>query len=228
MTRQMILNWCEAHSNLKQAIENNVTQPFDVMDTGKGWTYVTFLKPGAVASDILFDVSRLEQVARDNGFFLSADVVGQHNKVVLSSSGDGLGSSAQLFALVTFLKEYATRYADAKRFPDHWFYGKLGGIYDRPEKGRVLAMYSKNDDSLLEIYQSVEALAKELSTKGFHFSVRLSNGLSAIPRMLHGFDDPEYRRSGATHYRITDPVRFENLIAQAREDYSRYLFTKEP
>ena len=228
MTRQMILNWCEAHANLKIAVENNVTQAFDVLDTGKGWTYVTFLKPGANASDILFDVSRLEQVARDNGFFLPADVVGQHNKVVLSAQGEGLGTSAQLFALFTFLQRYAERFADATRFPDHWFYGQMGGIYDRAEKGRVLALYSRDDDALMEIHQSVEALAKEMSVMGTHFSVRLSNGLSAIPRMLHGFDDPDYRRSGATHYRITDPVRFEHLIDQARQDYTRYLFTKEP
>lgn len=227
MKRQLIVNWSDAHTNLKKAIEEKVASPLDVLDTGKGWSYVTFLKPGTLAEDILYDVSQLEQTARDNGFFLPAEVVRQHNKVVVSTLGEGLGGSAQLFHLHAFLTAYAQRFADPKRHPNHWFYGKFGGMYDRTAKGRVLAMYSRDDDALLEIHESVEALARELDSVGMHFSVRLSNGLSAIPRMLHGFDDPEYRRSGATMYRITDPTRFEHLLDQARQDYSRYLFTQK-
>jgi hypothetical protein len=44
--------------------------------------------------------------------------------------------------------------------------------------------------------------------------------------MLHGFDDPEYRRSGTKDYRITDPARFTILLEQAQQDHDMYLFDK--
>jgi hypothetical protein len=42
--------------------------------------------------------------------------------------------------------------------------------------------------------------------------------------MLHGFDDPDYRRSGVRHYKITDPNQFAVLLNQARHDYGMYPF----
>ena len=89
-----------------------------------------------------------------------------------------------------------------------------------------MALYSRNDDALLEIYESLEKFISEIPVKGFSLDLRFSNGLSALPRMLHGFDDPEYRRSGTKDYRITDPARFKILLEQAQQDHDMYLFEK--
>ena len=77
-------------------------------------------------------------------------------------------------------------------------------------------------DDLRVRYGGIEAV------KGITFEHRLTNGLSAIPRMLHGFDDPSYREAGGDFFRISDPARFSVLLEQARNDYSNYLFDKRP
>jgi hypothetical protein len=223
MKRQMILNWNEAHHGVNQAIEAKVESPWDLPDTGKGWTYVTFCPPGTDPQGVLFDIDQLEELAKNNGYHLSADVVAQHNKLVVTAIADS--PSSQLFGLVRLLEAYGKRYADTSKHPDHTFYGKLGGQYDRAEKGRVLAIYARDDEALLAISEAFEALVETVVVPGVTFTTRLANGLSAMPRMLHGFDDPTYRGSGVTVFRITDPTRFEVLLDQARADYPNYQFT---
>ena len=165
-------------------------------------------------------------MADRRGAIIPGEVVLQHNKVVITASSPG-GPSASLLGLTMFLEAYAKRFADQDKFPDHGFYGKLGGFYDRAEKGRVLAIYGRGDDALLAVYEGIEAVMADLHVRGVRFDVRLSNGLSAIPRLLQGFDDPELRKAGVTHYRIVDPNGFSVLLDQARADHPKYLFSRD-
>lgn len=223
MKRRLILNWSEEHKGVRDAIEAKAEAPWELPETGKGWTYVTFCPPGTDPQRVLFDIDRLEAVAKDNGYHLPAEVVAQHNKLVVTAVADT--PSAQLFGLVRLLEAYAAAHADTGRNPHHAFYGKVGGQYDRLEKGRVLAIYARDDESLLAISEAMEALIARVRVPGVQFKTRLANGLSAMPRMLQGFDDPTYRGSGVTIFRITDPNRFAVLLDQARADYPNYPFT---
>jgi hypothetical protein len=222
--RRLLFNWWAAHDDLKQSIENS--NPGDDLEIGneKGWTYLTFFPKGSRNKDVLYDIDQILKLAQDNNYYLPHDVVMQHNKVVLTVFQEDANPVSPLAGIYPLVASFAARFDDAQRYPSHGFYGKFGGIYERPEKGRVLAVYSRNDDALLVIYESLEKLISEIRVKGFRFDLGFSNGLSAIPRMLHGFNDPEYRDSGAKHYRITDPARFAILLDQARKDYEMYPF----
>lgn len=222
MKRRLVLNWHESHAAVKEALEAKQEAPWGLPDTGKGWTYVTFAPPGTKPDDVLFDLDGLEAVARDLGYHLPAEVVAQHNKLVVVAHAES--TSAQVFGLVRLLQEYGDRYADTDRFPGHGFFGKVGGQYDRAEKGRVLAVYARGDDPLLTVTEAFEALARDVRVPGVTFATRLANGLSAVPRLLQGFDDPAYRATGATFHRITDPAGFDTLLAQVRADYGSYRF----
>lgn len=224
--RELILNWSPAHKALREAIENKVTNPMEVGETGKGWTYITFCRPGLNPKQLLFDVDRLEALARENHFYLPGDVVRQHNKVVVSAMAPGAGPSVQLFGLYRLLDAFAGRYADYRVYPNYDFYGKLGGLWERTEKGRVLVMYGRGDDELLEICETMEHLVRDIEVHGVLFGVRLSNGLSAIPRILDGFHDPEYVKSGVDYFRVTDPAIFDEVLNEARKDYPNYLFSQ--
>ena len=224
--RDLILNWSDAHLAVKKAIDDQVASLLEVGETGKGWTYLTFCRPGTNPRDLLFDVDRLGTLARENHFYLPGEVVRQHNKVVVSAASPAMGPSAQLFGLYRFLEAFGKKFADVKRHPSHDFYGKMGGLYDRAEKGRVLVIYAPGDEALLQICESIEQLAAELEVPGVRFAVRLSNGLSAIPRLLDGFHDPEYVKTGAEFYRVTDPGQFTELLDEARKDYPNYLFRR--
>jgi hypothetical protein len=224
MRRDLVINWAKCHEALKLALNNGVKSPFEVMDTDKGWSYVTFFQPGTTPSRVLFNIDNLEDTAQSNGFFLPWEVVATHNKVVVTAVSELPSPSAQLFGLHRVMEAYAALYANPSKHPQHSFYGKLGGCYDRPEKGRVLVIYSTGDDALLQIEESLQGLLPKLGVRGVEFSIRLANGLSDIPRMLQGFDDPLYRSSGTNMYRITDPAKFSVLLNQARHDYAHYLF----
>ncbi len=224
MRRELVVNWSEEHWNIKAEIERKTENPFEVGDTGKGWSYVTFFSHGTTPSGVLFDLERLETVALDNGYFLPWEVLSQHNKLVVTAHTDMAGPSAQLFSLYMLLEAYASRFDSVKKFPELGFYGKMGGFFERPEKGRVLCIYGTSDDSLLLISEAMENLLKKWSLKGVRFDCHLSNGLSDIPRMLDGFNDPDYRAAGVNYFRITDPNRFAGLIEQARRDYGNYMF----
>jgi hypothetical protein len=221
--RRLLINWSETHDGMRRLIENNELYG-GTTENNKGWSYVTFLHEEVHANNILYDVNRLFELAKDNSYYLPREVVVQHNKVVVIAYPDGESPASPLIGLYHLLSSYVIRFSDARKYPCHGFYGKLGGIYERPEKGRVLAIYSENDDALLDIHESIERLTTEAPLQGIRFDMRFSNGLSAIPRMLHGFDDPDYRRSGARHYKITDPDLFTVLLNQARHDYDRYPF----
>ncbi|MHB9097206.1 MAG: hypothetical protein ACYC5X_05225 [Syntrophales bacterium] len=222
--RKLLLNWCAAHGDLKQWIEDS--QPGDGREigSGAGWTYVTFFPEGTKNNEVLYDIDQVLQLARNNNYHLPHEVVVQHNKIVLTAYQEGEPPTSPLVGIFPLVASFAARFDDTQRYPAHGFYGKLGGIYERPEKGRILALYSRNDDALLVIYESLARLISEIRVKGYRFDLSFSNGLSAIPRMLHGFDDPEYRHSGAKHYRIADPARFAILLDQARKDYEMYRF----
>jgi hypothetical protein len=221
--RRLLINWNDAHHDLKQLIEDKEHHETEI-ENSNGWSYITFF-PKAVAADaILYDVNRLQALALDNSYHLPYEVITQHNKVVVTAYPEGDAPMNPLLGLYRLMFSYVNRFIDPQRHPSHGFYGKLGGIYDRPEKGRVLAIYAANDEALLDIYESIEKLISETPLKGVRFDLRFSNGLSALPRMLHGFDDPAYRRSGAVHYRITNPELFAVLLDQARRDYKCYPF----
>ncbi len=226
MKRRLILNWNEAHQGVREAIEAKIEAPWDLPETGKGWTYVTFCPPDTDPRGVLFDVDQLESVAKDNGYHLPAQVVAQHNKLVVTAIAET--PSAQLFGLVRLLQVFAKEHADTGRHPSHSFYGKFGGQFERSSKGRALAIYAQDDDSLLAIADAMEALIAKVNVPGVQFATRLANGLSAMPRMLQGFDDPKYRDAGASVFRITDPAQFEVLLEQARADYPNYRFTPPP
>ncbi len=226
MRRELIINWSEVHDSVRRELDKPKPDALDVGDSGKGWSYVTFFRPGTHRENVLFDVNGLEQTAQKNGYFLPWDIISQHNKLVINAfSNVGNGPSVALLALVKLLEEYAKKFNHPLNFPHHGFYGKLGGIFERPEKGRVMALYATSDDDLLLIEESLQEVVKSMKLKWASFDLHLSNGLSDIPRMLDGYDDPEYRETGATHFRITDPARFQSLLDQARRDYGHYLFT---
>ncbi len=222
--RRLLLNWCNAHGELKRLVESGHLDSEREIGNGKGWTYLTFFPKGTRTQEMLYDIGKILRLAQNNRYYLPGDVVTQHNKIVLTAYPEGRRPASIVAELYFIVRSFADRFADTRRYPSHAFYGKLGEIYERPEKGRVLALYSRNDDALLEIYESLEVFISEIPVKGFVLDLRISNGLSALPRMLHGFDDPEYRRSGTKDYRITDPARFKILLERAQQDYDLYLF----
>ena len=227
MRRELIVNWSEEHLAVKREVEKPKGNLMDVGESGHGWSYVTFFGPGTSRNKVLFDIDSLEHTAQDNGYFLPKDVLCQHNKLVVSAfSQIGSNPSMAMFALYKLMEAYAIKYNNPRKYPRLGFYGKKGGFFERPEKGRVLAIYAPSDDSLLEVAEAFDETIRRLKFKGASYDHRLSNGLSAIPRMLDGFDDPTYRNTGVTHFRITNPSRFELLLQQARKDYGNYLFEK--
>ncbi len=224
LQRELVINWHEAHAAVERAQEQRVQDPREVGETGKGWSYVTYFRRGTSPSSVLYDIDGLERLARENGFFLPGEVIAQHNKLVITATSDEHGSSGQLLGLLRALAAFAERHGDTRKHPRHGFYGKLGGIYERPEKGRVLALYSTGDEELLEIAAAFEQLLPGVRTRGVQLELRLANGLSHLPRMLDGFGHPAYLRSGAESFRITDPTQFGLLLEQARRDHSKYAF----
>jgi hypothetical protein len=223
--RRLLLNWCAAHQGLKQWVEEGCPDGGATLDNRKGWTYLTFFSPGTQGREILYDIDRIDREARGNGYYLPREVVAQHNKVVLTALPTDASPASPLPRLYSLVAALADRYADPGRYPRLAFYGKFGGIYDRPEKGRALALYSRDDEALLEIHDALNERLASVPAEGVRFHLRLTNGLSAIPRMLAGFDDPAYRNAGVTSYRIQDPSRFALFLAQARQDYQRYPFS---
>jgi hypothetical protein len=215
---------CAAHDELKRLVESGFPDDGIEIGNGRGWTYLTFFPKGIREQDILYDIDQILILARNNHYHLSREVITQHNKIVLTAYPEGASQASLLTKLYSLVASFAIRFSDTLQYPSHGFYGKFGGIYERPEKGRVLAVYSQNDDALLSIYESLERLVSEIPANGLRFDLRFSNGLSALPRMLHGFDDPDYHRSGAKDYRITDSARFAILLEQAKQDYEKYLF----
>jgi hypothetical protein len=189
-----------------------------------GWSYITFFPKDIEANEVLYDVNRLQSLVVESNYHLPNEVISQHNKVVVTAFPEGDEPLSPLLGLYRLMSLYVRRFVDSQKHPSHGFYGKLGGVYNRAEKGRVLAIYTVNDEALLDIYDSLEKLINEISLQGIRFEIRFSNGLSALPRMLQGFDNQDYRRSGAKHYKITDPNLFTVLLNQAKNDYEKYPF----
>ncbi|MBM4370515.1 MAG: hypothetical protein FJ098_02625, partial [Deltaproteobacteria bacterium] len=216
------------HEGIRPFLENGarLADHHELADTGPGWSYVTFYPLGTRSDQVLFDLSRLAATAEDLGFFLPDEVISQHNKIVVTAISGEPRSSLQLYALAKLLLAYGARHANPRSNPRLGWYGKFGGIYSRPEKGRVLVIYAENDDCLLEIEAALQDLVPECRVPGVAFELRLGNGLSDLPRMLKGYHDPEYRDAGVLHFKITDPHRFSTLVDQARVDYGNYLFEK--
>lgn len=222
--RRLLFNWCEAHGDLRRLHESGEPVEAGAIGNDRGWTYLTFYPRGTRSTEVLYDVNRVRKLAEDNGYYLPHEVVSQYNKIVMAAHADEGNAGSPLTPLYALLTAYAARFADVRRFPRQGFYGKFGGSYERPEKGRVCALYSRDDDSLLAISESLQQLVNESRFPGFRIELGFSNGLSVIPRLLSGFADPEYRQSGATHHRIVDPARFSLLLDQAGRDYARYRF----
>ena len=227
MRRKVVINWSPGHQSIRDLHEETIDDWQAAAETGKGWSYVTFVDSRVARSEILYNVDSLEITAVENGYFIPAKEASQHNKIVVEATSVFGDPVHQLFGLTELLKLLDKEYSSADRYPYLEFYGKLGGIYDRSEKGRVLVIYSKCVDNLLEIDALLDDIFKKIKIKGVVFEKRLSNGLSALPRMLEGFDDPQYRNSGATQYRITDIGRFAKLLELAREDCGKYMFYSE-
>jgi hypothetical protein len=222
--RKLILNWCPAHDDLKRSVEERVQGDGCEIGNGRGWTYLTFFPKGTNAGEVLYDVEQLRVLARENHYYLPHEVIAQHNKVVVTAYSEYEPPVSPLLGIFARVATFAGLYDDTRRYPVHGVYGKFGGIYQRPEKGRVLAIYSRSADALLSVYESLEKLVSETRVEGFRFELDFSNGLSAIPRMLDGFNDPDYRQAGNRYYRIVDPERFGMLLDQAVKDYEMYRF----
>lgn len=228
LSRELIVNWSDAHTPVKDALERNEKFPFTLLDTDKGWSHITFFRPGTPSEKVLFDVDRLEALAKHSSFYLPGDVVSQHNKIVVTATSDPGSHSAQIFGLCRFLAAYAKRYRNAKKYPELGFYGKVGGIYDRPEKGRALIIYSSSDERLLQVLEAIEAVLPAVKTAGVTLEHHLANGLSEIPRLLEGLGDSAYRTSGNELFRISDQKHFSMVLRQVREDHGKYLFVPPP
>jgi hypothetical protein len=228
MRRETIINWHREHEGLRPFCENGdrLGDHHELTETGAGWSYVTYYPLGTRRDEVLFDLTRLEATAEALGYFLPDEVISQHNKLVVTATSGEPSPSLQLYGLVKLILAYGDRNANPRANPRLGFYGKFGGIYTRPEKGRVLVLYAQDDECLLEVEAAFQALILEHRVRGVAFEVRLGNGLSDLPRLLKGYRDPGYREAGVHHFKITDPHRFETLVRQAREDYGNYLFEK--
>ena len=228
MRRDTIINWHIGHESIKPIIDTgtHIKDPHELADVGAGWSYVTFFPLGTTPNKVLFDLSKLEATAEELGYFLPDDVVAEHNKIVITAISVIQSPPHQLYGLLRLIEEFGKRYSNPEKHPHFGYYGKVGGIYERPEKGRVLVLYADGDDSLLEIESALQELILDFKVPGIEFKVRLGNGLSDLPRLLKGYGEPEYRQAGVHHFKITDPSRFETLVHQARVDYSNYLFEK--
>ncbi len=226
LSRELIVNWNATHAPVKEALDRNEKHPFALLDTDKGWSHITFYRPGTPSEDVLFDIDRLEHIAKDSAFYLPGDVLSQHNKIVITATSEPGNHSAQIYGLGRFLAAYAKQYRNTKKYPDLGFYGKVGGIYDRPEKGRALIIYATSDEGLLKVLEAMEAILPTVRTKGVTLGHHLANGLSDIPRLLEGLGDSSYRRSGAELFRISDLKHFTMVLRQVRRDHSKYLFVQ--
>ena len=226
MRRETIINWHTGHEAIKPVIDagTRVKDPHELAEVGPGWSYVTFFPLGTTADTVLFDLSKLADTAEELGYFLPDEVVAEHNKIVVTATSVVQSPAHQLFGLLKLVEEFGKRFSDPKKHPRLGYYGKIGGIYSRPEKGRVLVLYAEDDESLLEIEAALQEMIIEFRVRGVEFELRLGNGLSDLPRLLKGYGEPEYRQAGVHHFKITDPQRFETLVNQARVDYSHYLF----
>lgn len=227
MRRKLMINWGKAHERLREALADGIDDSRQVGVTEKGWSYVTFVTSNCGAEEVLYDVDQLDLTAQENGYYLPREMVTQHSKVIISAKATDNEPSVALFGLVKFLEEFERRFDNGDEFPQHGFYGKIGGEFDRPEKGRVLVMYGQGEDALAEIFDSAVVMSDEFRVPGVRFDVDLSNSLSEIPRLLDGFDDPDYLKSGATHFRITDPHRFKRVLEDVRLDQPNYLFYRD-
>jgi hypothetical protein len=228
MRRDTIINWYQGHEGIKPLIDAGarVKDPHELAEIAAGWSYVTYFPLGTTPDKVLFDLSKLESTAEDLGYFLPDEVVAEHNKIVITATSVVQSPSHQLFGLLRLIEAYGKKFTSPEDHPKLGYYGKVGGIYERPEKGRVLVAYAEDDESLLEIEAAYQELIAEFKVPGVAFEVRLGNGLSDLPRLLKGYGEPEYRQAGVHHFKITDPARFETLVQQARVDYSNYLFEK--
>ncbi len=230
--RQLITNWNKRHSDLAKLIEEQGKkfEPKEdnlhlLGDNGSGWSYVTFFSAGTPKEKALFNVAELERVLSENRQYVPRQLVDEHSKVVVEAFSEN--PSLNLFALYKVLETYASFFRSATKFPNSGFYGKFGGRFERPEKGRALALYSVSDENILTIHNSVMQIMPKVNIPNVDFSIRFSNGLTELTRQLEGFDNPEYKSSGATHYRVTNPQLFAKLVKQAQEDHSKYLFEKD-
>ncbi|MFH1532302.1 MAG: hypothetical protein ABIK09_16370 [Pseudomonadota bacterium] len=228
MRRDTIINWHHGHEGIKPAIDAGIRikDPHELADVSAGWSYVTFFPLGTTPDQVLFDLSKLESTVEQLGYFLPDEVVAEHNKIVVTAMSVVQSAAHQLYGLLRLIEEFGKRYSSPEKHPRLGYYGKVGGIYLRPEKGRVLVLYAQDDESLLEIEAALQELILEFRVPGVEFEIRLGNGLSDLPRLLKGYGEPEYRQSGVHHFKITDPTRFETLVQQARVDYANYLFDK--
>jgi hypothetical protein len=228
MRRDTIINWHQGHEGIRPVIDagTRVKDPHELAEISAGWSYVTYFPLGTTPDKVLFDLSKLESTAEELGYFLPDEVVAEHNKIVITATSVLPSPAHQLFGLLRLIEEYGKTFTNPDEHPHHGYYGKVGGIYERPEKGRVLVLYAEDDDSLLEIEAAFQELLSGFKVPGVEFDIRLGNGLSDLPRLLKGYGEPEYRQAGVHHFKITDPARFETLVNQARVDYSNYLFEK--
>jgi len=228
MRRETIVNWHPEHEGIKPVIDagTRVKDPHELADIGAGWSYVTFFPLGTTPDKVLFDLSKLENTAEELGYFLPNEVVAEHNKIVVTATSAVQSPPHQLYGLLKLVEEFGERFGDTVKHPRLGYYGKLGGVYERPEKGRVLVLYAEDDESLLEIEAALQETISASRLPGIEFELRLGNGLSDLPRLLKGYGEPEYRQAGVHHFKITDHQRFETLVNQARVDYANYLFAR--
>jgi len=49
-----------------------------------------------------------------------------------------------------------------------------------------------------------------------------------VDKLLTGFDDPEYRSTGATMFKIKDVTKFHTVLDEARQDQPKYIFEATP
>ena len=131
--RKLLLNWCSAHTGLKQWIENSQPGDGGKIGNGTGWTYITFFPEGTKNNDVLYNIDEILNLAQENNYYLPHEVVVQHNKIVLTVYQEGTPLASPLVGLYPLVASFASRFVDAQRYPDHGFYGKFGGIYERPD-----------------------------------------------------------------------------------------------
>jgi hypothetical protein len=204
---------------------------------GPGWSYVTFYPRGTFRHDVVFDLHSLEMLAATN--HVPIEVLDSHNKFVIEATNefwskkdilptdippDMDSEAANLFALYSIMREFAKQFRSISQNPEMGFYGKFGGVFEKPEKGRVLAIYSDCDENLMKMSEMMADVAGAVRVPGVKYHARLGNGLTEITRGLDGFNDKLYRETGAKHCRVKNPKEFAAILDQAKLDYANYPF----
>ena len=113
--RMLLLNWCNAHGELKRLVESGHPDEEIKIGNGRGWTYVTFFPKGTREQEMLYDIGQILRLAQDNSYYLPRDVVTQHNKIVLTAYPEGTRPASLLAELYFIVASFGVNPTDCTK-----------------------------------------------------------------------------------------------------------------